>query len=75
VLFVSAGLCAAACFHVVAAKKMKQVRVLKANSFIGFSLVVDEEREVNPGFFTEEARVSRVSQADYGDVRPFFPEC
>jgi hypothetical protein len=48
--------------------------VLQAHGFIGFTLIVDEKREVDTGFFAEEAGILGVSQPHYGDAGVFFLE-
>ena len=74
VLFVAAGLGAFACLHVVPAEKMEQGSVLEANGFVGFALVIDEERKLNARFFAEKSGIIDVAQANHGDLRALAAE-
>ena len=74
VLFVSGGLSAAAGLRIFAAEKVEQGGVLQSNGFVGFTLIVDEKREVDAGFLAEEAGVLSVPQADHGDAGALLPE-
>ncbi len=74
VLFVSGGLSAAAGLRVFPAEKVEQGSVLQTNGFVGFTLIVDEKREVDAGFLAEEAGVFSVTQADHGDAGALLPE-
>ena len=75
VLFVSCGLGATAGLRVLSAKKVEQGSALEADCLIGFTLVVDQERKINAGFFAEEAGVFGIAQADHGQVGAFLPKC
>ncbi len=74
VLFVSGGLGAAAGLRVFPAEKMEQGSVLQTHGFVGFTLIVDKKREVDAGFFTKEAGILSVSQADHSDAGALLPE-
>jgi hypothetical protein len=73
-LLVASGLGALAGLHVVAPQKVEQGSVLQANGFVGFALLVNQQRELDAGFFAEELGVTGVTQADYGDLRSFAAE-
>jgi len=48
--------------------------VAQPDRFIGKTLVVDQKREVDPGFFTEEPGITHITQANYGKTRAFLLE-
>ena len=69
VLAVSSGFGALASDGVVAAKKMKQRCRSQSHGSIGFSVFVDQQREVDAGVFAEYAGLVRVAKTDGGEVR------
>ena len=73
-LFVPGSLSAPARLHVVAPQKMEQGSVAQANSFIRFAFVVDQQREVDTGFFPEEPSVAHVAQSHSCQAGAFFLE-
>lgn len=74
VLFMSGRLGALAGLHVVAAQKMEQGSILQFNGFVGFALLVDQQREIDAGFLAEELGVAHVTQSDGGQARTFLAE-
>jgi hypothetical protein len=73
-LLVSCGLRASAGLHVVSPQKMEQGSMAQAHSFIRCALVVNQERELDAAFFSEEAGILGVSQADHGQPRTLLLE-
>lgn len=71
-LLVSCGLGPFARLQIVFAQKVQQRSVAQANGFIGFTLVVDQERKLDAGFFAEEFGITGVAQADNGQMRAFL---
>jgi len=74
VLLVSGGLGATAGLHVVSAQQVEQGSVAQADSFVRHTLVVDQEREVDAGFFAEEPCIAHVAQPDYRQMCAFAME-
>jgi hypothetical protein len=74
VLFVAGSLGAAACLHVVTAQQVQQGSVAQANSFICHALFVDQERELDTGFFAEKPGIAHVAQPDGRNVCAFLFE-
>ena len=75
VLFVSSGLSAPPGLRILPAKKMEKGSALKPDGLIGFTLVVNQKRKINAGFFAEKAGVLRIAQADHGEVGAFLSKC
>jgi len=73
-LFVSGGLRAAARPHVVSTQQMEQGSVAQPNSFVGLAFVIDQKRELDAGFFSEEFGVARVAQSHGGEMRALLLE-
>ena len=73
-LFVSCGFGPFARLQIVFAQQMEQGSVSQANGFIGFALVVDQQRKLDAGFLAEELGIARIAQADHGQMRAFFLE-
>jgi hypothetical protein len=74
VLTVTGGFCAAAALEVVAAEEMEEVGFAEVGEFVGLAVGVDEEREVDAGFFLKEAGVAGVAEADGGEGGIFCAE-
>lgn len=74
VLFVSRGLGAATGLQIISTQEVEQGSVAQPDHFICKTLVVDQEREVDPGFFTEEPGVTHITQANYGKTGAFLLE-
>lgn len=74
VLFVSGGLSAAAGLHVVSTQKVEQGSVAQADSLVSFTLFIDQQREVDAGFFAEEPGIAGVPQSDRCQPGAFLPE-
>lgn len=74
VLFVAGGLGAAAGLHVVTAQQVQQGSVAQSDSFVGLTLVVDEERELYAGFVAEEPGIADVTQPDGRKMGAFLFE-
>jgi hypothetical protein len=74
VLFVSGSLGTAAGLQIISTQKVEQGSVAQPDCFIGQTLVVDQKREVDPGFFTEEPGITHITQANYGKTGAFFLE-
>jgi hypothetical protein len=70
-LFVSCGLCAAACLQVISTQKMEQGSMSQPNSFIGLAFVIDEERELDAGFLAEESGITGIAQANDSQMSAF----
>jgi hypothetical protein len=75
VLFVSGGLGAAAGLCIFPAQKMEQGSAFEADGFIGFTLIVNQKRKMDAGFFAEEAGIFRVAQADHGQAGALLSKC
>ena len=71
VLVVPGGLGAFAALEIVAAEEVKEVGFAEVGELVGLAALVDEEREVDAGFFLEEAGVASVAEAD-GSERGVF---
>ena len=74
VLFVAGGLSAAAGLHVITAQQVQKGSVAQADSFIGQTLFVDQQRELYAGLIAEEPRIADVAQPHGGNVRAFLLE-
>lgn len=74
VLFVSSGLGAAAGLQIISTQEVEQGSVAQPDRFIGKTLVVDQQREVDPGFFTEEPGITQITQANHGKTGAFLLE-
>jgi hypothetical protein len=66
VLPVSSGFGAFACRGVVFAQEVEQGSFAQLDGFIGFAFLVNQERKIDLGIFTELAGVVSVTEA-YGD--------
>lgn len=66
VLLMSGGLGAAAGLQIISTQQMEQGSVAQADSFIGYTFVVDQEGEVDAGFFTKEPGITYIPQANDG---------
>ena len=71
VLVVAGGFGAFAALEIVAAEQVEEVGFTEIGEFVGLAVGVDEEREVDAGFFLENAGVTGVAEADGGE-RGFF---
>ena len=67
VLAVAGGFGAFAALEIVAAEEVEEVGFAEVGEFVGLAFGVDEEGEVNAGFFLEEAGVTGVAEADGGE--------
>ena len=65
-LLVSCGLCPLAGLQIVFAQEVQQGSVAQPNSFIGFALVINEERKLNAGFLAEELGIAGIAQSNRG---------
>lgn len=74
VLLVSGGLGTTAGLHVVSAQQVEQGSVAQPDSFVGHTLVVDQKREVDAGFFAKEPRIAHVAQPNHGQMSAFAME-
>lgn len=74
VLAVAGGLGAAAAFKIVAAEEMEEIGFTEVGDFVGLAVGVDEEREVDAGFFLKEAGVTGVAETDGGQGGVLFAE-
>jgi hypothetical protein len=70
-LFMSGGLSATAGLHIIAAQQMKQGSMAQANGLVGFAFVVDQQWELDSGFFTEETGVAGIAQSDSSQAGAF----
>jgi hypothetical protein len=68
----SAG--ALAALEIVAAEEVENVGGFQVGEFVGLALLVDEEGEVDFGFFLEEAGVAGVAEANSGETCVFGAE-
>ena len=73
-LLVSGGLRATSGLHIVSTQQVEQGSVPQANSFVGFALVVDQEGELDAGFFAKEFGVACVTQSNGGEMRALLLE-
>jgi hypothetical protein len=55
---------AMAALEIIAAKKVQQIRVTQVGDGVRPAMFVDQQREVDAGFFLENARIVAVAQAD-----------
>jgi hypothetical protein len=60
--------------RIVLAQQVKQARVAESHCLIGFTLFVDEKREIDLAVFAELASVGNVAQADRDKLRAFLLE-
>jgi hypothetical protein len=67
-LLMSCGLGASAGLQVISTKQVEKGSVAQANCLVGFAFVVDQEWELDSGFFTEEFGVAGVAQSDSGQA-------
>jgi hypothetical protein len=67
VLAVAGGFGAFAALEIVAAEQVEKVGFAEVSEFVGLAVGVDEEREVDAGFFLEDAGVTSVAKADGGE--------
>jgi hypothetical protein len=74
VLVMAGGAGAFATFEIVAAEEMENVGGLEIGDFVGLAVFVDEEGEVDFGFFLEDTGVVGVTEADGGERCVFFVE-
>jgi hypothetical protein len=63
-----------AAFEIVAAEEMEKVGGFEIGNFVGLSMFVDEEREVDTGFLLEDASVMGVAEANGGEGGAPFTE-
>ena len=73
VLAVAGGAGAFAAAKIIAAKNVKQVGGAEISNSVGLALFVDEQREIDAGFFPKNARVVAIAEAD-GHKRSTFVE-
>jgi hypothetical protein len=73
-LLVSRGLGPFARLQVVFAQEVEQCSVTQANSLIGFTLFIDEKRELDAGFLAEKFGIAGIAQPDYSKMSAFFLE-
>jgi len=66
VLMMAGGAGAVAALEIVAAEEVEKVGFAEIGEFVGLAVGVDEEGEVDFGFFLEEAGVAGVTEADGG---------
>jgi hypothetical protein len=74
VLVVAGGFGALAALEIVAAEEVEQVGFGKVGQLVGLAVDVDEEGEIDAGFFPKEAGVAGVAEADGGEGGAFFAE-
>ena len=74
VLVVSGSFGAAAALEIVAAEEVEEAGFAEVSEFVGLAFGVDEEREVDAGFFLEEAGVASGTEADSGEGGVFGAE-
>ena len=74
VLVVSGSFGAVAALEIIAAEEVENVGFAEVSEFVGLAVGVDEEREVDAGFFLEEASVAGVAEADGGEGGVFGAE-
>jgi hypothetical protein len=67
VLVVPGGASAFAAFEIIAAKQVEDIGAVQVGGGIRLASLVNQEREVDAGFFAENARVVTVSKADGGE--------
>ncbi|MCU1221096.1 MAG: hypothetical protein JWN42_2293 [Candidatus Angelobacter sp.] len=67
-LLMSGGLGAAAGLQVISTKQVEQGSVAQADGLVGFAFVVDQQWELDSGFFTEESRIAGIAQSDSGQA-------
>jgi hypothetical protein len=70
-LLMSGGLGAAAGLQVISTKQVKQGSVAQADGLVGFAFVVDQQWELDSGFFTEESGVAGIAQSDSSQAGAF----
>ena len=70
----SSGLGATAGLHVVSTQQVEQGSVAQADSFIRNTFVVDQQREVDAGFFAEEPGIAYIAQANNRQMGAFAME-
>jgi hypothetical protein len=75
VLAMAGGCGAPARDLVVFPQEMQQVGFAQFGRFVRVTLLVNQERELNAGFFAEELCVVHVAKADGGESRSFRAEC
>jgi hypothetical protein len=73
-LLVSCCLCPFACLQIVFAQQVDQCSVTQANSLIGFTLFIDEKRELDAGFLAEKFGVVGIAQSNRGKTCAFLLE-
>ena len=59
---------------VIAPKKVEQRGAAQSGDAIGVAFLIDEQRECDSGFFSEEAGIVLVAQSDCGDAGAFTLE-
>lgn len=74
VLLVSGGLGTTAGLHVVSPQQVEQGSVAQADSFVRDTLVVDQERKMDAGFFAEEPCIAHVAQPNHRQMSAFAME-
>jgi hypothetical protein len=63
-LAMTTSLRALACRGVVAAQQMENIRGLEPSRIVGLSFGVNQQRELDAGFFAKGSSVDRIAQAD-----------
>ena len=71
VLAVAGGFGAFAALEIVAAEEVEEVGFAEVGELVGLAVGVDEEGEVDAGFFLEETGVASVAEADGGEGAVF----
>jgi hypothetical protein len=72
VLVVAGGFGALAAFEIVASEEMENAAGFEVGDFVGLTVFVDEEGEVDAGFLLEEAGVVCIAKADGGEGGALF---
>lgn len=75
VLAVPGRLGALACRRVVGAQQVQDIRFAKSDGLMHLAVVVNQQREIDPGFVTKVAGVVNAAEPDSDNVRSLLPEC
>jgi hypothetical protein len=74
VLMVAGIAGALAALEIVAAEKVKKVGLAEVGDFVGLAAFINQQREVDSGFFLKKSGVVGITEADSGQGCAFFAE-
>jgi hypothetical protein len=74
VLTMTRGAGAIAAFEIIATKNVKYIGVIQVGDGVRLALLVDEQREIDSGFFLENAGIAAITKTDGSEGSTFVEE-